>query len=88
MNAVVRRPLELPWYPTDLLRYECCLTCEPSFQAANEFTKHTEYPDSVYFLADDYFLNRPGAQDHMLMIANISKLITYYIAGMRRFINL
>ncbi|CDQ17410.1 Proline-specific peptidase [Klebsiella variicola] len=30
--------------------------------------------DSVYFLADDYFLNRPGAQDHMLMIANISKL--------------
>ncbi|PLG16570.1 peptidase [Klebsiella variicola] len=30
--------------------------------------------DSVYFLADDYFLNRPSAQDHMLMIANISKL--------------
>ncbi len=35
-------------------------------------TQNIQY--SVYFLADDYFLNRPGAQDHMLMIANISKL--------------
>ncbi|RAU49227.1 peptidase [Pseudocitrobacter sp. RIT415] len=28
----------------------------------------------AYFLADDYVLNRPGARDHMLMIANYSNL--------------
>ncbi|EHM51812.1 hypothetical protein HMPREF0880_00231 [Yokenella regensburgei ATCC 43003] len=28
----------------------------------------------AYFLTEDYFLNRPGAHDHMLMIANCSNL--------------
>ncbi|ALQ48953.1 peptidase [Raoultella planticola] len=30
--------------------------------------------DFAHFLAEDYFLNRPGAHDHMLMIANVSNL--------------
>ncbi|MBW5984200.1 peptidase [Klebsiella michiganensis] len=29
--------------------------------------------DLAHFLAADYFLNRPGTHDHMLMIANISR---------------
>ncbi len=32
VNTIVGFSWNSPRYPTDLLRYECCLTCEPFFR--------------------------------------------------------
>ncbi|POP40852.1 peptidase [Superficieibacter electus] len=45
-------------------------------------TPNTQYLCGyAYFLTDDYLLNRPGAHDHMLMIANCSNLDHLLSAG-------